>query len=273
MPKDCAEDAAGVIFDAIAPMVAGRRGPLILAIAGAQGSGKSTLARALDTRFRADGRRSAALSLDDFYLTKKERLRLAADIHPLFATRGVPGTHDISLAINVLDAVRAGRATRAPSFDKGADDRRPDSHSVVIPADLDILIFEGWCLGAEPAAAADLVAPINRLERTCDQDGTWRRAVNDALAGACQDLFSRFDFLVFLCAPDFEIVRTWRLQQEAALAAEDRSAPALMSESEVSDFIQYFERITRAMLCSAPGRADLTIDLDRERRIAAVSRR
>ncbi len=35
------------------------------------------------------------LSIDDYYLSKIERLRISQKVHPLLITRGVPGTHDI----------------------------------------------------------------------------------------------------------------------------------------------------------------------------------
>ena len=79
--------------------------PLVLGICGAQGSGKSTLAEALAERLERDGLACAVLSLDDLYLTRAERERLARGVHPLLATRGPPGTHDTSLGIAVLDAL------------------------------------------------------------------------------------------------------------------------------------------------------------------------
>ena len=76
-------------------------GPPILGIAGSQGSGKSTLAKAVAERFGG-----ASLSLDDVYLTKAERAAMAARVHPLFATRGPPGTHDLGLLNRLLDRLQ-----------------------------------------------------------------------------------------------------------------------------------------------------------------------
>lgn len=255
-----------MVGSAIEPALAQRR-PLILGVAGAQGSGKSTLARELVVGLSSKGLNVAAISLDDFYLTRAERAQLAETAHPLFETRGPPGTHDVSAAVAVLDAMREGRATTAPSFDKGADDRRPPSQDHILAANLDVVIFEGWCLGAEPVAETALAAPINDLERNFDKDGEWRKAVNRALGGGYQDLFSRIDFLVFLRAPDFDVVHNWRLEQERDLASRNASAPALMDKAAISSFIQHYERITRSMFETAPKRANLTIQLDRERRV------
>ena len=75
--------------------------PLIIGINGAQGSGKSTLADYIKSYMCAEGHSAVSLSLDDFYLTREERFQLSRDTHPLLATRGVPGTHDTALAINL----------------------------------------------------------------------------------------------------------------------------------------------------------------------------
>ncbi len=62
------------------------------------------------------------LSIDDFYLSHRDQ-RLLATTHPtnrLIQHRGLPGTHDLSLAISVFDSLKAGRATSIPIYDKAA---------------------------------------------------------------------------------------------------------------------------------------------------------
>ena len=240
--------------------------PLILGICGSQGSGKSTLARGL---VDALGVRAATLSLDDLYLGKAARATLARDIHPLLATRGVPLTHDVALGCAILDAVRVGQPVRLPRFDKASDEPLAQAQWETIDASLDLLIFEGWCVGAVAQPAADLVAPLNDLERAEDPDGIWRRAVNAALAGPYQALFARIDRLVLLAAPGFEVVRGWRTQQEAELrailAVQGRDPAFAMSDAQIARFIRHYERITRAILREMPARADLTLHLDQDR--------
>lgn len=243
------------------------RRPLVVGVSGAQGSGKSTLARTLTELLNAEGRSAAHISLDDFYLSRAGRRDLAARIHPLFVTRGPPGTHDIEGALAVLASVKAGKETQAPRFDKAHDEPAPSDK--FIPANLQVFIFEGWCLGARPQSALALAAPINMLESVFDSDRVWRRAVNDALAGAYQALFSELDLIAYLRAPNFDIVRRWRIEQEETLAADlpaGRRA-GLMAPDEVSFFIQHFERITRSMMDDLPSRADLTLQLDERRRV------
>lgn len=241
-------------------------GPFLLGICGAQGSGKSTLSDALADRMRAAGVQTAVLSIDDLYRTKVEREAMARDIHPLFAVRGVPGTHDIMLGLDVITALDEGRAAALPRFDKARDDRAPQSAWGEAPADTGLLILEGWCVGAQPQPDAALVEPINDLERDEDTEGHWRHAANTALGGAYQTLFARLDMLVLLAAPGFEAVRDWRIEQEHDLARITAiDATGVMSDAEVERFVRFYERLTRHILTEMPDRADLVIHLARDR--------
>src|SRR6187397_1657911 len=104
----------------------GRDGrPRVIGINGAQGSGKTTLCRFLEALLVEHNLRTVTLSLDDLYLTRAERQDLAMHEHPLFATRGVPGTHDVALGEAILDDLLAGRTAALPRFDKSVDDRAP----------------------------------------------------------------------------------------------------------------------------------------------------
>lgn len=230
---------------------------LTVGIAGAQGSGKSTLAAMLVIILqKVAGYRAAVLSLDDFYKTRQERAQMAIDIHPLFAVRGVPGTHDVALLNRVIASIKAGQATTHPVFNKAEDDRDEAWRNVQC---LDVLVLEGWCLGAKPQVESSLVVPINELEETSDPDGTWRRRVNAELASTEYQRLFDCDINTFLAVPDMESVFRWRLQQEQNLPVGTR----IMSEAGVREFLMYFERITRAMLEEMPGRVDITLSLDK----------
>ena len=245
------------------------RRPFVLGLCGAQGSGKSTLVEGLAARLRGTGLRVAVLSLDDLYLTKGERQDLARDIHPLLETRGVPGTHDVPLGLFVLDRLAEPGRTQLPRFDKATDTRAPEGTWVEGP--VDVVLFEGWCVGARPQPADALTTPVNDLERQRDPDGRWRRNVNAELAGRYQRLFGRIDALVLLAAPDFAIVRDWRIEQEEnlrrTLRAAGKPADGTMTDEQVTGFIQFYERLTRHILAEMPGRADLTVRLDARRQV------
>jgi D-glycerate 3-kinase len=248
--------------------------PLVVGLCGAQGSGKSTLATSLIRRFAARGVPGAALSLDDLYLTRSERSRLAREVHPLLATRGPPGTHDIALGLSVIEAVMAGRPVLLPKFDKGTDDRAPRGAWEHAPAGTRLLILEGWCVGARPQPAATLREPVNALECDEDQDGAWRRYVNQLLAGDYQQLFARVDRLVLLAAPGFEVVERWRGQQEAQLRrATLSSSSVVMDDAGLHRFIQHYERLTRHILGEMPSRADLVIELSADRQMTGFAAR
>jgi D-glycerate 3-kinase len=253
----------------VGDFVAGRlarphRRPFVLGLCGAQGSGKSTIAAALAGRFD----RSAVLSLDDLYLPRASRADLARDVHPLFATRGVPGTHDVALGRAIFAALDRGEAVALPRFDKARDDRAPRGDWPTAPADCDLLVFEGWCVGAAPQDAAALDAPINTLERDEDADGVWRRASNAALAADYQALFARIDALVLLAAPDIATVVAWRGEQERALRA-DRSGAGVMDAAGIARFVAHYERLTCHILAEMPARADLVLPLAADRTLSA----
>lgn len=240
--------------------------PLILGLCGAQGSGKSTLATGLQTQMEAEGRRTAILSLDDLYLSGAARAQLAAAVHPLFSTRGVPGTHDAVRGIAILDAAKAGETLLLPRFDKGRDEPFAQDEAA---GPVDLLIFEGWCVGARPQAESALAAPVNALERCEDPDAVWRRHVNRQLWGIYAELFARIDRLVLLAAPDFGVVRDWRGQQEEALWAS--KASGAMDAAQLDRFVRHYERLTRHILAEMPGRADLTLSLDHNRQPRAAA--
>lgn len=242
------------------------RRPVIIGICGAQGSGKTTLAGQLLARCESEGLSAASLSLDDLYLTRGEREELARSVHPLFAVRGVPGTHDVDLGLRIFDQLRTGEPIALPRFDKARDDRCDPSDWAMAPARCQILFFEGWCVGAVPQSEQQLRDPVNELEASQDPQAVWRRYANAALGGPYRALFARIDRLVLLAAPSFEIVHRWRAQQEDELREQTGDdAPGLMDEAAIVRFIALYERLTRYILAEMPGRADCTIWLDEDR--------
>lgn len=245
-----------LLIDRVEGLARGFGRPALIGIAGAQGSGKTTLAAAVAARMGG-----VAVSLDDVYLTKAERAELAARVHPLFAVRGPPGTHDLGLVAETLGRLMEGDSAWLPRFDKLADDR-------IDPAWFDgpakVVLMDGWCLGALPQDDDALIEPINALEREQDPLGVWRAHATAALAGPYQTFFDSFDAIVHLAAPSFDSVLDWRCEQEAGLLG---VAPAELPQArraELATFIQHFERITRHMLAGGV-RADLTVRLAADR--------
>ncbi len=247
--------------------------PIVVGVNGAQGSGKTTLCDFLARSLLPElGLGAATLSLDDLYLTRAAREQLARDVHPLFATRGVPGTHDVALGINILDRVMSGAPgeIRLPRFDKRNDDSAPVDAWPSLALPIDVLLFEGWCVGAMPQPEDDLAIPINALERDEDGDGTWRRHVNAALAGGYQDMFARLDLLVMLQPRSFEAVMANRMLQERKLAASGTGAH-IMDLAALGRFVQHYERLTRHMFAEMPARADIHVRLGDDQRPTAMT--
>ena len=247
----------------------------VVGICGPQGSGKSTTVRVLAALLEAQGLSVAILSLDDLYLPRADREALARDVHPLLRARGVPGTHDVVLGLAVLDGLATAGETAIPRFDKAADDRAPAESWSRIEGPVDVVLFEGWCVGARPEPVEALRQPVNALEREQDPDGVWRGYVNAALAGPYRALFARIDLLIQFTAPDFATVLAWRQEQERKLrdrleaAGQDGSGRA-MSEAEVAVFVQHYERLTRHIAREMPARADLVVSLDADRRSSNI---
>lgn len=249
--------------------------PIMVGINGAQGSGKSTLSdlliEILSQKYTIN---AVSLSLDDFYYTHSERQHLAHNIHPLLATRGVPGTHDIMLAHDTLNALLShdGAHTIAvPRFNKATDDRFPTDQWSQITSKPAIIILEGWCIGATAQDESQLQIPANPLEAKEDSQGVWREYVNQQLHSLYEPLFSRLDCTIMLKAPSFECVYNWRLEQEEKLiqklSDKKEANNQTMSPAEIARFIQHYQRITEHLLQTLPLTADYIFSLDDHRHI------
>ncbi|QFT53585.1 phosphoribulokinase [Microbulbifer sp. THAF38] len=241
---------------------------LVVGISGGQGTGKSTLSDFICQVLTRLGLNSCTFSMDDIYLTRSQRYQLSQEVHPLLCTRGVPGTHDVQLGIETLDALRSAQEQSKiplPRFDKSKDDRVPRSGWPVHKGRVDIVLFEGWCLGAR--ASETPPQPINALERTDDASGLWRNFINQQLQGSYMELFKRVDTMVMLCAPGMESIAVWRKLQEQRLR--ERTGVG-MQDSELDRFIEHYERITRNLISDMPNWADCVLFLGEDHCIREV---
>lgn len=252
--------------------------PLVVGINGSQGSGKSTLASLLNLILGSvHGLNVIDLSMDDFYLTRGQRLELADRVHPLLATRGVPGTHDAGLMSLTLKLLCESRASvPIPRFDKARDDRVPAEQWQHVQAPVDIVILEGWCLCTPAEDERELSVPVNELERVEDPEGTWRRYVNGCIDDCYSDIYDRVDISIMLQAPSFERVYQWRLEQEQKLAerhaGDTQGDNQVMSPAQIARFIQYYQRLTEQALHTLPDRVNYLYRLDADRKIIDATR-
>ncbi len=234
----------------------------VVGINGGQGTGKSTCSELVAGILKQRGLRALVVSIDDLYLTKAARRTLAESVHPLLITRGVPGTHDMDIFRRIVSVARGESAEPdlvVPRFDKGADDRSAEG-TVFPPEGVDVILFEGWCVGASAQPAEQVVKACNAFEQERDADGRWRTYVNEQLAGPYADAFGLLDYLVMLKPPCFEVIYEWRGVQEERLRerlrAQGRSESEAMNPQELAAFIAHYERLTRWMFQEMPERAD-----------------
>lgn len=259
-------------------------------INGSQGSGKSTLSAFLkDYLTKTYDMNVVVMSLDDFYLSHIERQMVAADVHPLFTTRGVPGTHNMRQAKTVMLDLKQQRPTTIPRFDKATDNPHPTSAWTKVSSAADVVIFEGWCWGVNAQSSEQLAQPVNEFETIEDNNADWRNHANLQLSLHYQPLYSLMNMWVMLKAPSFKEVYTWRLEQEQKLhtatekthqthqtrkadkvdkASKNRGS-GIMNELQIQRFIQHYQRLTEHALKTLPSTCDHVFELNSERAITA----
>ena len=249
-------------------------GPYFVGINGCQVSGKSTL-----TDFIAEYLAKTyqltivVMSLDDFYFTGEKRQQLARDIHPLLATRGVPGTHDtVALASTLANLTAKNTGFSIPRFNKATDEPYPEALWPVIEKPADIILLEGWCWGVMPQTEEQLMAPVNELELKHDSDGKWRTYVNQQLKDHYQPLYKKMDFWLALQAPSFDCVYQWRLEQEQKLQDrnKDLANSKVMESAGILNFTQHFQRLSVQACNTIPQSADAIFYLDYARNITSL---
>ena len=240
----------------------------IIGLSGGQGTGKSTITSILKFILKKQYSLNLCIfSIDDFYKTKIERAKMSKSIHPLFLTRGVPGTHDLKLLNKVIQNLKKKnfKTVLVPKFDKSSDDRFKKTKWQKIRTAPQIIILEGWCVGAIHQKKTELIKPINNIEKKYDTKLIWRNKVNNLLKKEYKKLFDKIDRLVYLKAPDFNHIFKWRLLQEQKLKLTSKNKK-IMSKSQVKSFIMFYERITRHMMKNFSTISDLTIFLDKSHR-------
>ena len=244
----------------------------IIGLTGGQGSGKSTISQILKIILKEGFNLNTVIfSIDDFYKTLQERKVMSKTINPLFLTRGVPGTHSTELLLKCLNKLKQKHFKKfsIPKFDKSIDDRLPKKFWQNIKTKPDIVIFEGWCVGASPQKNKDLIAPINVLEKEKDKKRTWRNFVNKELKTRYKKIFKLIDLMIFLKIPSFEYVYKWRSLQEKKLRVTSKGKKT-MSNKQVKNFIMFYERITRHMLKNFSKKANFIINLDKSHRLKSL---
>ncbi len=197
-----------------------KKSPLIVGLAGGQGSGKTTISSIISLILKKYFKLKVfKISIDDFYKTKKQREILSKNKHSLLLTRGVPGTHDIKIMLDFFRKIKTKnfKSLKLPKFNKANDDRYKKKHWYKLKSRPDVVIFEGWCVGAKPQSLRLLKKPINALEKAYDKSLKWRRFVNLQLKTNYKKLYSQLDSLLYLKVKNFNLLKKWRIKQEEKL--------------------------------------------------------
>jgi|TARA_A100001011_G_scaffold86609_1_gene90864 D-glycerate 3-kinase len=252
-----------------------KKKPLIIGLAGGQGSGKTTISSILTLILKKYFKLNVfKISIDDFYKTRRDRRILSIKKHPLLMTRGVPGTHDIDLILKFFKKVKLKRfkSLQAPKFNKALDDRYERRLWYKLKSKPDVVIFEGWCVGAKAQTNKQLKKPINSLEKIYDQGIKWRSHVNTQLKTKYNTLFKQLDGLLYLKAKNFNILRNWRLKQERKLWLQTKNKKNLkiMSTGDVINFMQTYQRITQQMFKDAIKSSSVIMNLNNNHQIQTI---
>ena len=254
---------------------ANKKKTLIIGLAGGQGSGKTTISSILSLILKKYFKLNVFIvSIDDFYKTRKHRKILSKKKHPLLMTRGVPGTHDINLMMSFFKKIKSKKfkSLEVPKFNKAIDDRYKKSLWYKVRSKPDVIIFEGWCVGARAQSNNQLKKPINSLEKVYDQEANWRVYVNKQLKNKYKILFKQLDGLLYLKAKNFNLLKEWRLKQERKLWIQTKNKKNLkiMSTGDVISFMQTYQRITQQMFKDALKSSSIIMDLNSNHQIEKI---
>ena len=252
-----------------------KKRPFFVGLAGGQGTGKTTISSLikiiLTKYFKLKVFR---ISIDDFYKTRKERISLSKRVHPMLLTRGVPGTHDINMILNFFKKAKSKNFKRLklPTFNKALDDRSDKKKWYDLKVKPDVVIFEGWCVGAKSEKIASLKKTINSMEKAKDQKQIWRKYVNYQLKSKYKNLFSQLNCLIYLKAKNFSLLQKWRLKQERKLWIKSKvqSNSKIMSKGDVINFMQTYQRITQNMFRYMPKYASIILKLNTNHQIKSA---
>ena len=252
-----------------------KKRPYFIGLAGGQGTGKTTISSLIKIiLIKYFKLKVFRISIDDFYKTRKERIGLSKRIHPMLLTRGVPGTHDINMMLSFFKKVKDEKfkKLKLPTFNKAIDDRFSKNRWYNLKNKPDVIIFEGWCVGAKSEKNNTLKKTINSMEKAKDQKQIWRKYVNDQLKSKYKNLYSQLNCLIYLKAKNFKLLQKWRLKQERKLwlSSKIKSNLKIMSKGDVLNFMQTYQRITQNMFRYMPKYASIILKLNSNHQIKSA---
>lgn len=221
--------------------------PLIVGLSGPQGSGKSFLAANLAEQLSSiyPYLKFVQFLMDDLYLTHEAQNAVSREEpdNLMVQGRGLPGTHDLEMAVAVFEKLYKGQPVKIPLYDKsaysGEGDRFPEDKWTNVAGKVDVVLFEGWFNGflyQDPdvirlrwlgADSSTSVLPKHKLFQV--------EEMNTRLLEYGR-IWGYFDYFVYLKA-SIDNVYQWRTEQEHALIAAYGSG---MSDKEVRAFVDRY---------------------------------
>ena len=192
----------------------------------------------------------------------------------MLLTRGVPGTHDINMMLNFFkkSKIKKFKRLKLPTFNKAIDDRFNKKKWYDLKNKPDVIIFEGWCVGAKSENSITLKRTINSMEKLKDQRQIWRKYVNQQLKTKYKNLYSQLNCLIYLKAKNFSLLQKWRLKQERKLwlKSKKNSKLKIMNRGDVINFMQTYQRITQNMFRYMPKYASIIFNLNSNHQIKSA---
>jgi D-glycerate 3-kinase len=184
----------------------------------------------------------------------------------------------MALARQFFSAIVEGSPAKIPQYDKsafdGQGDREPESkwESVNEPgqAKVQVVIFEGWCVGFRPLSPKEVKARWEAPSRTLKSHKLEHLMfVNERLQeyGSITDMFDAF---IHIDAEDTHYVYDWRREQEVKLR-EDKGTG--MTDEQVIKFVDAYypayelfsDKLRQGVLPEKPsGQLRLTVSKDRK---------
>ena len=183
-------------------------------------------------------------------------------------------THDIQMMLNFFKKVKNKNFKKIdlPNFNKAVDDRFPKKNWYKIKDKPDVIIFEGWCVGAKAEVNKTLKKSINSFEKVNDQKLVWRKHVNQQLKSKYKKLYSQLNCMIYLKAKNFSLLQKWRLKQEHKLWLKTKksSSHKIMSKGDVINFMHTYQRVTENMFKKMPKYASIILNLNSNHQIKSA---
>ena len=188
-----------------------------------------------------------------------------------------PGTFDpityghidvIKKSLNIFDKLIVATTDNInKNYHFSTDDRLNVRYWQQIRKKPDIIIFEGWCVGAKPQQYKELKEPLNILEKAEDTKLTWRKKVNNEMKTDYKKIYKLLDKKIYLKVPNFKYVLKWRLLQEKKLRL--KSKKKAMNNKQIRRFIMFYERITKNMAKDYKNN-DAIVFIDKSHKIKSI---